>query len=277
MQKVKTDAQFGEDLVIDEQNIPYKMDSGLGERARIGLIVLSGDQTIEYEIRQLLDLPGVSLYGNRLYCAPTINPQTLKDMESKIPEATRLIMTGLPLDVIAYGCTSGAMLIGIENVHARIHEVRPDVACTAPLQAAIAAFQALSSSNIALITPYMDDINRRLRDYIQDGGFKVPVMGSWNEPEDENVGRISPDSIQELVRRLGEPDLVDTVFISCTSVRALGIIKRAEEELGKPVLSSNLVLGWHSLRLAGVNDGLPQFGRLFEKTLDPTKGKAGLF
>jgi maleate isomerase len=267
MQKIKPIAKSGGDLVIDEQNMPFGMDGGLGERARIGLIVLSGDQTIEYEIRQLLDLPGVSLYGNRIYCAPTITPQTLKDMEIKIPEATRLIMTGLPLDVIAYGCTSGSMQIGIENVHARIHEVRPDVACTAPLQAAIAAFRALSSSSIALITPYQDDINRRLRSYIQDVGFKVPVMGSWNEPEDENVGRITPDSIKEVVLKLGRPDFVDTVFISCTSLRALGIIKAAEEELGKPVLSSNLVLGWHCLRLAGVNDDLPQFGRLFGKTL----------
>jgi len=196
MQEVKAGAQSGADLVIDEQNIPYKMDNGLGERARIGLIVLSGDQTIEYEIRQLLDLPGVALYGNRLYCAPTITPQTLQDMESKIPEATRLIMTGLPLDVFAYGCTSGSMLIGIGNVLGRLYEDRPDVACTAPLQAAIAAFKALSSSSIALITPYLDDINRRLRVYIQDGGFRVPVMGSWNEPEDEDVGRITPDSIK---------------------------------------------------------------------------------
>ena len=267
MQKAKTGAQSGEDLVIDEQNMPFEMDSGLGERARIGLIVLSGDQTIEYEIRQLLDLPGVSFYGNRIYCAPTITPETLKAMEGKIPEATRLIMTGLPLDVIAYGCTSGSMQIGIENVHARIHEARPDVACTAPLQAAIAAFKALSSGSIALITPYLDDINRRLRRYIQEGGFKVPVMGSWNEPEDENVGRITPDSIREAVLKLGRPDFVDTVFISCTSVRALGIIKAVEEELDKPVFSSNLALGWHCLRLAGVNDSLPQFGRLFEKTL----------
>jgi maleate isomerase len=159
------------------------------------------------------------------------------------------------------------MQIGIDNVHARIHEVRPEVACTAPLQAAIAAFQALSTNSIALITPYLDDINRSLRGYIQDGGFKVPVMGSWNEPEDENVGRITPDSIKEVVLKLGGSDLVDTVFISCTSVRALGIIKAAEEELGKPVLSSNLVLGWHCLRLAGVNDHLPQFGSLFEKIL----------
>ncbi|MGD2037054.1 MAG: hypothetical protein PVH28_04165 [Desulfobacterales bacterium] len=268
METVKTNAQLGEDLVINKQNIPYKMDGGLGERARIGLIVLSSDQTIEYEIRQMLDLPGVSFYGNRLYCSPTITPETLKDMENKIPETTRLIIPGLHLDVVAYGCTSGSMLIGIENVHARIHEVRPEVACTAPLQAATAAFQALSSSGIALITPYTDDINRRLRGFIQDSGFKVPIMGSWNEPSDDNVGRITPDSIKAVILELGRPDLVDTVFISCTSVRALGIIKAAEDELGKSVVSSNQALGWHSLRLAGVDDRLPQFGSLFEKTLN---------
>ena len=166
MQTVKTSAPSGEALAIDKQNIPYKMDSGLGKRARIGLIVLSGDQTIEYKIRQLLDLPGVSFYGNRLYCAPTITPETLKDMESKIPEATRLIMPGLSLDVIAYGCTSGSMLIGIENVHARIHEVRPEVACTAPLQAATAAFQALSSGRGAVFDYFNSvDNDRRFLTY----------------------------------------------------------------------------------------------------------------
>lgn len=268
MQTVKTDGHIEGDLVIDEQNIPYQMDSGLGERARIGLIVLSGDQTIEYEMHQMLELPGVSLYVNRLYCAPTITPQTLQDMESEIPGTTRLIMPDFPLDVIAYGCTSGSMLIGIENVHAQIHEVRPEVTCTVPLQAATAAFEALASRRIALITPYTDDINRRLRGFIQDSGFAVPIMGSWNESQDDNVGRITPDSIKEVVLKLGRPDDVDTVFISCTNVRALGIIKAAEEELGKPILSSNLALGWHCLRLAGVNDRLTRFGRLFETTLD---------
>ena len=258
------------DLLIDEQNIPYKMDKGLGERARVGLLVLSSDQTIEYEIRQMLDLPGVSMYVNRLFCDPIITSQTLKDMENEIPAATRLIMPGLPLDVIAYGCTSGSMLIGIKNVHARIHEVRPEVTCTVPLQAAVTALQALSSRSVALIAPYSDNINRQMRSFIQKSGFEIPVMGSWNEPLDDNVGLISPDSIKEVVLRLGQNDHVDTVFISCTNVRAFGIVKEVEDKLGKPVFSSNMALGWHSLRLGGVNDRSPHFGRLFETTLKPT-------
>ena len=40
MHTIKTDKQVTDDLVIDEQNMAYQMDSGLGQRARIGLIVL---------------------------------------------------------------------------------------------------------------------------------------------------------------------------------------------------------------------------------------------
>ncbi len=40
-----------------------------------------------------------------------------------------------------------------------------------------------------------------------------------------------------------------------------------EAELGKPVTSSNHAMAWHSLRLAGIDEPQPQFGRLF--TLAP--------
>jgi maleate isomerase len=36
-----------------------------------------------------------------------------------------------------------------------------------------------------------------------------------------------------------------------------------EVALGKPITSSNHALAWHCLRLAGVNDALPQFGQLY--------------
>ena len=263
MPGVKTRKKLNDELFIDKRNIPYKMDSGLGERARIGLIVLSDDQTIEYELRRIFDLPDVVFYVSRIYCAPTITPDTLKDMENEIASAARLILPDQPLDVVAYGCTSGAMLIGTEAVRNCIHESRPGVLCTTPVQATIAAFEALDAGSICLITPYADEINRHMRSYILEHGFRVPVMGSWNEPKDPHVGRISPDSIREAVFDLGRSNMVDAVFLSCTNIRALDIIKEMESELGKPVISSNQAMGWHCLRLAGVEDRLSRFGSLF--------------
>jgi maleate isomerase len=37
-----------------------------------------------------------------------------------------------------------------------------------------------------------------------------------------------------------------------------------EKELGKPVTSSNHAMAWHALRLAGISDPMPEWGRLFE-------------
>jgi maleate isomerase len=44
---------------------------------------------------------------------------------------------------------------------------------------------------------------------------------------------------------------MDALFISCTNLRALDAIAPLEARLGKPVLTSNQVLGWHMMQSAG--------------------------
>jgi maleate isomerase len=63
---------------------------------------------------------------------------------------------------------------------------------------------------------------------------------------------------------LGRQKDVDAVFVSCTSLRVAEHVAAFEAELGKPVTSSNHAMAWHALRLAGVADRIPAFGRLFE-------------
>ena len=160
------------------------------------------------------------------------------------------------------------MVIGDDNVAARIHEARPGVATTTPMAAAFAAFEALGCRRIALLTPYIDEINQTMRAHIEMGGFSVPAMGSFNEGNDNKVGRISLESVCNAALEIGRLDQVDMVFVSCTALRLVDGVAELEAELGKPVTSSNHALAWHCLRLAGVEDALPQFGRLF--TVSPT-------
>ena len=49
-----------------------------------------------------------------------------------------------------------------------------------------------------------------------------------------------------------------------TLAEAAGAI---EAETGVPITSSNHAMAWHALRLAGVDDTMPQWGRLFEAQL----------
>jgi maleate isomerase len=254
------------DPADNRQHLPHRLDRGIAERAAIGLIVLATDQTIEHEFRHLLGLPGVALYQSRILNDARITPETLRAMEARLVEAAALILPGLPLDVVAFGCTSASMVIGEERVFERIREARPEIACTTPITAAFAAFEALGVRRLALLTPYRDDINRFMRAYIEARGFAVPVMGSFNEEDDRKAARIDAASVRDAAIELGRSDLVDAVFVSCTSLRLIEAIGAIEAELGKPVTSSNHAMAWHCLRLAGIADRRPERGRLFEQT-----------
>jgi maleate isomerase len=159
------------------------------------------------------------------------------------------------------------MVIGEQQVFDRIREARPGVACTTPITAAFAAFAALGARRLALLTPYRDDINRFIRDYIEARGFRIPVMGSFNEEDDRRAARIDVASIRDAALALGRADEIDAVFVSCTSLRLIDAVSDVEATLGKPVTSSNHAMAWHCLRLAGIDDPRPEFGTLFERPL----------
>jgi maleate isomerase len=250
-------------LLVDKQHLPFTLDDGIARKAAIGLIVLATDHTIEHEWRGMLaGLDGVAFYESRLWNSATVTPETLREMEKDIAQATRVIRPGERIDVMAFACTSGAMVIGDTNVATRIHEARPGIPTTTPMAAAIAGLKTLGAKRIALLTPYIDRINRMMRDHIESQGVAVSAMGSFNLEQDDQVARIDAASIERAVLDLGANDAVDAVFVSCTSLRVANLVEPLEKKLGKPVTSSNHALAWHSLRLAGYRERLPGFGRL---------------
>ncbi|WP_206530218.1 aspartate/glutamate racemase family protein [Nordella sp. HKS 07] len=246
------------------EGLPFETDRGIASRARIGLIVLATDYTIEHEWRRIFTgLAGVALYQSRIRNDAQITPETLRAMEPRIAACADVILPGADFDVIAYGCTSAAMAIGEEKVFERIREVRPHVECTTPITAAFAAFRALGARRIGVLTPYRADVNRIVADYIKARGFTVPVFGSFNEENDNLVARIAPKSIKEGILAIRKRAEIDAVFVSCTSIRLAEAAAEIEKEIGIPVTSSNHAMAWHALRLANYDEPLPQWGKLF--------------
>ncbi|MBP7670127.1 MAG: aspartate/glutamate racemase family protein [Ferrovibrio sp.] len=251
-------------LAIDLQNLSYELDAGMGPRLRIGLIALSGDQTIEEECRRIWDQPGVAHYVTRiLHHAGNVNLETLRRMEGGLSDAAALLLPGLRLEVMAFGCTSGSLSIGIPRVHALLRQTRPDIHCTTPMEAGCLALRRLGAHRLAFLSPYQDDVNRAMRGYLIEQGFAVPAMASWNIANGGMVNRVTPDTAVQAVRNLcrAAPD-TDAVFVSCTALRLVPHIEALEQEIGKPIVTSNQALAWHCLRLGGVEEAVPGFGRL---------------
>lgn len=90
---------------------------------------------------------------------------------------------------------------------------------------------------------------------LADAGVLTPVFGSFDEAEEARVVRIDSASVYAAAVDLMQDAEVDGLFLSCTNLRTLDVIKPLEEVLGLPVLSSNLVMGWHLASLAGVEVG----------------------
>ncbi|MDH3690291.1 MAG: Asp/Glu racemase [Gammaproteobacteria bacterium] len=241
--------------------MPHTLGDPAGARVAVGLIALANDLTSEPELITFLPKDGVALYTNRIPMAKVATVETLREMERNITRTVEGLVPEDHLDVIAFGCTSGTMAIGPETVSARIHETKPGIHCTDPISAGLKGLKKQACTRIALLTPYIDQVNAVVEDYVSQRGFDIVVKGSFKQKGDPQMCRISPEAIYDAGLRLGRED-VDGLFISCTALRVSPIIEKLEQALGKPVVSSNQALAWDCLRLAGYNDPVNGFGRL---------------
>jgi maleate isomerase len=249
---------------IDLGVLPSELDGGVAARAAIGLIVLATDQTMEHEFRLLVRQPGVAFYESRLFNDNEITPETLRAIGARIAPAANLILPSIELGVIAFGCTSATMTLGEAAVFAEIHKVRPNVSCTTPVTAALAAFQALGAKRVGLLTPYAPEINKSFVRYFGERGLNITAVATFDRRDDRDAARICVSSIEDAASRLAATSAIDAIFISCTSLRVAEAVERLEERIGVPVTSSNHAMAWHCLRLAGVNEVVPHAGRLFK-------------
>ncbi len=243
--------------------LPCTLDAGIASRAAIGLLVLATDQTMEHEFRHLIRLPGVAVYGARLFNNADITPQTLRAIGDRITPATALILPDMHLDVVAFGCTSASMALGEAEVFRQIRRARPAVACTTPVTAAFAAFKALGARRIGVLTPYAAEVNVVVRDYLNAHGAEVAAFATFDKRDDREAARISMASIAGGIAALVRRARLDAVLVSCTSLRLAEAVATIEADVGVAVTSSDHALAWHCLRLAGVNDTVPDAGRLF--------------
>ncbi|MEM7731570.1 MAG: aspartate/glutamate racemase family protein [Pseudomonadota bacterium] len=234
----------------------YDVDKGPG--ARLGLVVLSSDETLEDEARAIMK-GDLSLYHTRIECAPDVTPETLAAMEARMVAAASLLPAGL--HAIGYGCTSASVVIGPEAVAAQMHQVQAGVPVTNPISAVVAGLEALGARRIAMVTPYLPQVVAPMRAFLEARGIEVLAENSFGECDDRRVARIAECSTLQAMRD-AMADGVEAVFSSCTNLRSFGIIDAAEAELGVPVISSNSALLWHLAQLGGV-DNLNGPGRLF--------------
>ena len=239
----------------------FTLNEGAGGGARLGLIVLQTDETLEYEARQVLAGRDSQLLHARIPNQNEVTPEALAEMELTLPATARLLPAGL--EAIGYGCTSAATVIGEEAVARAVQAVQPGVPVTNPISAVKAALAALGARRIAMVTPYLPSVTGPMIALLARGGVEVLREISFGEGDDRRVARIAPASTRAAMLEAGRAEGVEAVFASCTNLQSFPIIDEVETVLDLPVVTSNQALLWYMLRLAGADARGWGPGRLF--------------
>lgn len=217
----------------------------------IGMIVLQTDETLEPEFKSYFSSFPSSMYISRIPNQTSVTPDTLSEMEIALPTAAGLLPSARSFSVVGYGCTSASAVIGSDKIEELVRRNCDAKAVTNPLRAAIAFAQDKGLKQLALLSPYIEEVNEPLRQVFRDNGITTDTFGTYCESDDAQVARIKPRSVIDAAIALGGGEDIEGVFISCTNLRTLEAIPEIEKSLNKPVFSSNYALAWHMKKLAG--------------------------
>ena len=248
-------------------------DRPYGWRARCGFITPSpAHENNSYEF-YLIAPEGVTIVMTSLGVVLSEGERSYAAGIERLPAATEEIMTRRPQSIMQAGVPiiSGRGWKFEDEILRRIGSVTDTPAAT-DLGSCIKAMNGLGMGRVAMLTPFDDKTHAQLADYVSNADIEVANAGSV-------VGEVSGGELRAyevstmdlgIVRRMAA-DLfratpnADGVWITGALMPSVAVVETLEQELGVPVVSSMQAMAWQSLRLAGVDDKIPGFGRLLRE------------
>jgi len=239
-----------------------------GWRGRIGLLVPSINTTMETEFWRIAP-QGVSVHSARISGGRHGTPDELRGMESASKAAARDVAMIEP-DVLVYGCTSGSFFEGPEwnkKICAQLTEISgaPTVTTAGAMAACL---MAGGHKKVAVVTPYVELTNERLKDFLRAHGIKVTHLGTFDMLDMFDHAKIQPEEIYRKVKEANSAD-TDALFVACTQLRAMEVLDMLERDLGKPVYSAIQPSAWEAYAAMGVDPKITDCGSLLRKLSEP--------
>jgi maleate isomerase len=233
------------------------------EPPRIGLVVPATDQVSEVAFAEMLRGHAVSMVVSRVAFENPVVMATLSRMVDDLTRATALLLPGGRIDVVAFSCTSGTVAAGVDAVARAIRAAKPGIPFTTPITAAVKAFRRLGARRIAVLTPYVDEVNDAIRGFLTAAGLEVVEFGSFHLRTEQEIASVPPQAIIAAGRSIAVAG-ADALFVSCTGLQAHAAIAALEGATGRPVVTSNQAQVWEALSLFGYARPVLGYGRLLE-------------
>lgn len=208
---------------------------------RVGLLIPSSNTVMEVDFYR--NLPeDTTLHTGRMYMVETTAAgEDLMLREHTMP-AAEAVGTVNP-HVVVFGCTSAGALYGDEydrDLCARIGRATGAVPISV-IASVNRDLHASGAARVAVITPYVEELNVRIQASIEAEGFEIACLHGMGISTNFEIAQVTPPQIVEFVReRLGARVPAEALFVSCTNFNAIGALPALREIYDVPIVTSNL-------------------------------------
>lgn len=252
-----------------------------GHRARIGMFIVGSEAVPEAEWYAMAP-PGVSVHAARVTApAPWAPWRADRQGVELAPDLARGCQqfAAMRLSAVVVGHTSSSVVGGKGWDDAVIAEMQAILGQGVPVTTngndTVAGLRAVGAKRPFVVAPawFGDGAVRSAVQYYGDHGFDL--AGHMRYDPGPDWAHVPPErlyaegkAVAQVVEPLFDqitgacPTNADAVFIAGTGFRCVAIIEALEEKLGRPVVTANQASLWRCLRLAGVADAVPHYGRL---------------
>ena len=209
------------------------------ESLRIGLIVPSSNTVMEPDLHRRLGA-ACAISTTRLFLEQVTPEAEGRMLDDELAGALRLLKTTAP-GAVVFGCTSAGSLGGgtRDAQIAQLIEQETGSKALTVVASVRDELRAVGARNVAVFTPYQDDLTRSVASCVTDVGSELVKVAGMGLVDNRDIGKVTPEEIVEFVaRQMGGVD-ADCIFLSCTNWRAIDAIEPISTRFHIPVISSN--------------------------------------
>ena len=184
--------------------------------------------------------PNVSLHTARMYMEETTVAGEERMLDKFALPAAEDLGTVRP-HVVVFGCTSGGALRGREYDQKMCAQISAVTRCpvVSVIESVSEALVAMEIKNVLILTPYLDELNQRIKSSIEEIGLEVLDIFGLGISENFAIAQVSVDKIVQFTKEKIHGLNPDCLFFSCTNFRAMEAIPQLQAAFGLRVVTSN--------------------------------------
>ena len=234
---------------------------------RLGMLTPSSNTVLEpITAAMLADLPDVSAHFARFRVVKISMEDDALGQFTTAPmiEAAELLADAKVGSICWNGTSSGWM--GFDTDRALLAEIeeRTGIPACSSVLAMNELLGKLGAQRVALVTPYLPEIQTRIIANYAAEGFDVVSERHLDDPGNYSFATYDEAQILDLCRAVAA-EKPEAILIFCTNFRGAEVAETIEAETGIPVLDSVSAALWKSMQVAGDDPRrIHGWGRMFD-------------